>query len=211
MNILISEKIRNGISMDDSNLSENETPVVETRVVIQNAVVQNISYNRNNANVLIAYNDTSSDCPCEEKMLSLIVNKRTKILDENGDYMSVSKLQKGMVVNATISPEMTKSIPPQSIAYRIQVQNRPMPQNVVVTRILSVDAKRQYILTMSNHNPSSIIQFMVSPNTIILDAAGNQIGLDQLSPGMRVSIAHAAFMTASIPPQTTAFVIQILK
>lgn len=197
--------------MDDSNFSEKETPVVETRVIIRNAVVQNITYTRNNANVYIAYNDTESDCPCEEKLLSLIVNRRTKILDENGDYMSVSELQRGMTINATISPEMTKSIPPQSIAYRIQVQNRPMAQNVAITRILNVDAKRQYILTMSNHNPSSIIQFMVSPNTIILDATGNQIGLDQLTPGMRVSIAHAAFMTASIPPQTTAFVIQILK
>ena len=52
---------------------------------------------------------------------------------------------------------------------------------------------------------------MVSPNTIILDASGNQIGLEQLAVGMRVSIAHAAFMTASIPPQTTAFVIQVLR
>ena len=116
-----------------------------------------------------------------------------------------------MIVNVTVSAEMTKSIPPQSVAYRIQIQNRPMAENVIITRILNVDAKRQYILTMSNHNPSSIIQFTVSPNTIILDASGNQIGLEQLAVGMRVSIAHAAFMTASIPPQTTAFVIKVLR
>ena len=211
MNILINENIRNEIFMDYLSTPSNDPPVTETRIEIRNAIIQIITYNRNNANVLIAYNEPESDCPCEEKMLNLIVNRRTKILDENGDYLSVSELGRGMIVNVTASAEMTKSIPPQSVAYRIQIQNRPMTENVIITRILNVDAKRQYILTMSNHNPSSIIQFMVSPNTIILDASGNQIGLEQLAVGMRVSIAHAAFMTASIPPQTTAFVIQVLR
>ncbi|MBQ2801266.1 MAG: hypothetical protein IJF03_07750 [Lachnospiraceae bacterium] len=63
---------------------------------------------------------------------------------------------------------------------------------------------------MSQSNPSSIIRFNLSSDTVILNQWGRVIPFSRLMPGLRVRIQHANFMTASIPPQTTAFVIQLL-
>jgi hypothetical protein len=40
---------------------------------------------------------------------------------------------------------------------------------------------------------------------------GRRIRLSDLFSGLRVRVEHATFMTASIPPQTFAFVIQVIR
>ena len=50
----------------------------------------------------------------------------------------------------------------------------------------------------------------MTDSTIILDRRGNRIQLENLRPGQMVRIEHATFQTASIPPQTTAFRVQVL-
>lgn len=47
-------------------------------------------------------------------------------------------------------------------------------------------------------------------NAFVIITQGRNIGIENLRPGQLVRINHANFQTASIPPQTTAFSIQVL-
>ncbi|MCH5281274.1 MAG: hypothetical protein J1E61_07365 [Lachnospiraceae bacterium] len=68
-----------------------------------------------------------------------------------------------------------------------------------------------FILVLQNQNPSSVLRFNMTSDTVILDLFGRRIRLSSLHPGFRVRVVHASFMTASIPPQTTAFTVQIIR
>lgn len=203
--------------MDNFENNENLDAVAGVTVIpvqdiirVSNAVIQNISYDRDIAYVTIAYNECQR-CNSPEKLVTLIVSSRTILLDENGNMITPEELQTGMVVHATFSSNMTRSMPPQAQAYQIRIASRPEVGNVTIGRIINVDSRNQYFLTMSDGNPSTMIRFNVSPNTIVLDSVDRQISFSRLVPGLLVSVQHASFLTASIPPQTTAFVVQIMR
>lgn len=179
-------------------------------VRVSNAIIQDIAFDGNTSYVTITYNDCPG-CRNQEQVVRLAVTRRTIIRDEAGRNMPIDELQSGMVINAVFSSAMTRSIPPQAQAFRIQVKSRPNVNPQTIGRILEVDTRNQSLLTMSNNNPASIIRFNIAPNAIILDPLGRPIPLARLMPGLRVRIQHASFMTASIPPQTTAFRIQVIR
>lgn len=83
--------------------------------------------------------------------------------------------------------------------------------NVVIGRIIDIDCRSRMITTISDRDPSSIIRFNVPASTRIFDFFGRRMDFCNLRPGMRVRILHASFMTASIPPQTTAFEIRMIR
>ena len=176
---------------------------------VSDAVLQEINRERETTYVLISYRE----CPScwRDTTVNLVVNKDTAILNENRESISVRDLQPGMIISASFSDAMTRSIPPQSQAFRIRVISRLENESTSVGRVIEVNRQGNYILTMQNRNPSSIIRFNITPDTVILDPSGRKVCCARLLLGLRVRIQHAAFMTASIPPQTTAFVIQILR
>lgn len=176
-----------------------------------NALITNISRSRNDTLVTISYNDCP-DCTRPVDTIVLAVNRDTIIRDERGRSIGADELETGMTINASFSSAMTRSIPPQAQAFRIRVIRRSnRNRQTTMGRIIEVNRRNEYIVTISSRNPSSIIRFNLSPDTIILDASGRRIRLSMLFPGLQVRVEHANFMTASIPPQTTAFVIQIIR
>lgn len=189
------------------NTNENNSP--QNSIHVTDTVIQNVTSNRGTAFVTIGYDDCSS---CRNQaQVTLIVSKTTEICNEQGEDIPVTALQAGMVVDATFSKNMTRSIPPQTQAFRIYVKDTPQDYVSTSGCILEVNRRGQYIRTISNGKPSSIIRFNISPETRILDQAGKRITLSTLTPGLHVRVDHANFMTASIPPQTSAFTIQIMK
>ncbi|MCH5264220.1 MAG: hypothetical protein J1F42_15065, partial [Lachnospiraceae bacterium] len=108
---------------------------------------------------------------------------------------------------------MTRSIPPQAQAFFIQVIRRGGGNRSETTtgRILEVNTRNSFLLVLRNQNPSSAIRFNITPDTVILDFFGRRTSLSSLMPGLRVRVEHATFMTASIPPQTTAFRVQMIR
>lgn len=175
-----------------------------------NAVIQDISSNRTTRFITISY-DECVRCNNREKIVTLIVDRDTIIIGQRGNNIPASDLQRGMTINAAFSAAMTRSIPPQSRAFVIQVVNRPSMYNTTIGRIVATDSNNRFITVMGNSNLSSIIRFNVAPNAVILTPFGRSTGFSSLVPGMRVRITHASFMTMSIPPQTTAYRIQILR
>lgn len=176
---------------------------------VSNASIENISFDRNTGLVTISYNNCPN-CRTPSNQVVLIVNSNTVIQNEMGVPISFRELATGMMINAAFSSSMTRSIPPQAQAFHIQVISRMPDYNTTTGRIIEINSQNQTVTTMSDFTPSSVIRFNLSPDTVILNQWGRAIPLSRLVPGLRVRIQHASFMTASIPPQTTAFMIQIL-
>lgn len=186
------------------DFSENQR-----NISVSNAVIEDISFNRDVQLVTISYRSCPT-CRSGNQQVVLVVSRDTVIRNETGRPMPARELETGMIIDATFSSAMTRSIPPQAQAFRIRVVNRPQAYDTTTGRIVDTNFRNQTITTISNRNPSSIILFHITPETIILNPAGRTIPFSRLVPGLRVQIQHATFMTASIPPQTTAFVIQIM-
>ena len=176
---------------------------------ISNATIEDISSERNISYVTVTYMDGRGNRR-DVQTVRLVVRPRTVILNANGIPVPVTTLRRGMTINATISSAMTRSIPPQATAYVIKMVRQQPSESITAGRILDVDRNTRSFTTISDRDLSSIIRFNVSENTRIFDRMGRPVNFSRLSPGMRVRVRHANFMTASIPPQTSAFEIQIL-
>lgn len=174
------------------------------------ATIEEITRDRNTTLVTIAYSDCIG-CARPEDLVRLVVNQNTVIHDERGRSIRVNDLKRGMTVDATFSSNMTRSIPPQAQAFLIRIIRRQTRNETTIGRITEVNTRGNYIVTISNLNPSSVIRFNLSRETVIQNSSGRRIPLSLLVPGLRVRVEHASFMTASIPPQTTAFAIQTLR
>lgn len=176
---------------------------------ISNGTIESISTENNGTFVTVSYRERVNNRNSERRV-RLVVGRNTTVLDENGNMVPASALTEGMVINAVVSSAMTRSIPPQTVAFLVRIMSRPASGNTTTGRILEVDRQNRSFTTMSGNNPSSIIRFNLAENVLILDRNGRRMNFSRLLPGMRVRVRHASFMTASIPPQTTAFEIRVL-
>ena len=186
----------------DNFLFDNST------IRISNGIIENISFDNNGTFVTISY----ADCPncARDQRVRLVVGNNTRILDEFNNRIPVSDLRTGMNVDAVFSSAMTRSIPPQSTAFLIRVRRRPVGDHIARGRIINIDHPDRNFTILSG-GISSAIRFNVPRNAIILDILGRPISFSSLRPGFRVQVRHASFMTASIPPQTTAFEVQVIR
>ena len=83
--------------------------------------------------------------------------------------------------------------------------------NITIGRIIDIDRESRNFTTISDGDRSSIIRFNVPENAQIFDIFGRRMNFSRLTPGMRVQVRHASFMTLSIPPQTTAFLVRVIR
>ena len=178
-------------------------------IYISNGTIQEISSERNTTFVTITYRESERGRR-NEQTVRLAAGPRTIILGANGVPVPVTALRTGMTVNAAFSSAMTRSIPPQAAAYIIRIVNRNVPDDITIGRILEVDRRNRSFTLVNDRGNNSLIRFNVPENTRIIDRFGRPVRFSRLMPGMRVWVRHANFMTASIPPQTTAFEIRIL-
>ena len=196
--------------MDDFLVSDQRRrPPVNNVIRAENAFIENISADNRTGYVTISYGVMGEFCIIHMEMVTLVVNRDTIIRDQFGQNLSFSDLREGMIVDAEFSAAMTRSIPPQARAYRITVINQNNSQ-ITEGRVLSVDTRNNFFLTGNPNDIYSQMRFVVSDSTVIRDRRGRQIRLRDLRPGELVRVEHANFQTMSIPPQTTAFNVQVL-
>lgn len=177
---------------------------------ISNAVIEEISSERNTTFVTITYRDGPGNRGREQRV-RLVIGPRTIILNQNNLPVPAGTLRTGMTINASFSSAMTRSIPPQAAAYIIKIVRRQPRENTTTGRILEIDQRNRSFTTISDREISTIIRFNVPENARIFDRLGRPMSFSRLRSGMRVQVRHADFMTASIPPQTTAFEIRVLS
>lgn len=180
-------------------------------ITAENAIIEEIRADRRSGTnyVTISYGVMGDSCMMHMELVTLIVNRDTVIRDQFGQNMTIRDLREGMRVDAEFSANMTRSIPPQSRAFRITVINQ-VDTNVTEGRVLEVDVNNGFILTGRPNDIYSQMRFVITDATTIRNRRGRSIRLRDIRPGDYVSIEHANFQTASIPPQTTAFNVQVL-
>jgi len=179
---------------------------------ITNGTIDAVETGRSGSFVLVSYSDCPS-CSRNNQQIRLNVTGNTVIMDENSNRIPVTDLRVGMTVNAAFSNATTRSIPPQSAAFVIQVIRRPQNNNnnITVGRIVDINRQNRSFTTVSDGNLSSVIRFNLADNAQIINGFGRPMNFSGLMPGLRVRVRHAAFMTASIPPQTTAFEVRVVR
>lgn len=176
---------------------------------IANGTIDEISRDRGNTLATVSYLGGWGRRQTEET-IRLVIGSRTLILNENGNPVPANALRVGMTVNASVSSAMTRSIPPQTTAYIIRILRRQQPDEVTIGNIIDVDRNNSNFTIVTGRDAFSRIRCNVSPDTLIFDKNNRMVNFSRLMPGMRVRVRHARFMTASIPPQTTAFEVRML-
>ena len=134
---------------------------------ISNGRIENIDSQDGSTFVTISYTDCAI-CQNSRQTVRLVVRENTLIFDENGNIISVNALRRGMIINATISSAMTRSIPPQAFAYIIRIVRRPMSDTTTTGRIINIDSQNRSFSTVSDGNPSSIVRFNLAPDAASL-------------------------------------------
>lgn len=77
---------------------------------------------------------------------------------------------------------------------------------------ISSDNQYRYItIGKSPHDISSYITLVYSDKTLVLDSNYDEIKIKEVNIGDTIVAYHSNAMTKSIPPQTTAYVIKLLK
>lgn len=186
-------------------------PVLNNSVsTLSDGLIESIDRNRGTTFLTISYSDRRNQRR-RNQTIRLVVSNSTLILDEFNNRIPASRLTRGMIVNASFSSATTRSIPPQSNAFTIQIVSRLPIHNVVAGRIVNIDRADRTFTTISDGNPSSSIRFHVPREARIWDIFGRPMNFSNLVPGLRVRVNHAPFMTASIPPQTTAYEIRVIR
>ena len=198
---------------------------------ISNGIIEDITRDRNDTLVTETFRNRSGNRGNDT--IRLVVGPRTMILDMNGRPVSPNALRVGMVIDAQASASMTRSIPPQAAAFFIRIVRnanvepprpepprpprpepprppRPEPSRTTDGRIWNIDRNNRSFETITDRNFSTLTRFNVSDDTRIFDRMGRPMRFSGLNLGMRVRVQHANFMTASIPPQTTAFEVRVL-
>lgn len=117
-------------------------------------------------------------------------------------------LAAGQLLDIEYNGIMTRSIPPQTTAVRIDIQNVPEIVEYHDAKILSVDAEQKSI-TVSDENFDEIIVFLTEETFVTCGTA--PAGFADLAEGQEIVISYADYMTASIPPQTKAVSISICE
>lgn len=179
-------------------------------VQINNALVEEVSTTNNKTGfIVVSYVNYSAAGVAFVDTLQLNVSGNTAIINLTGGRNCICDIQEGMWIDVISSSSMTRSIPPQSEAFVIVVRRGVAAVTDITTdRIISVD--NNSILTGNANRINTQTRFIVTSNTVLRNRMGEPIGISDLRPGQRVRIIHANFQTASIPPQTTAFYIQII-
>ncbi len=196
-------------SLDNPNEVSRDTGNVHV-ISILDATIERIFTSENSRYITISYITADQYSMIHKNFITLVVTPDTIILNPFGESVSVDSLRPNLFVDVDLSAAMTFSIPPQARAFKIIVNYKNWPYNSRKARVLNADVDNRFLYTGNADNIYTQIRFAINDSTQILDNTGKKIRLEDLKPGQLVRIAYATFMTASIPPQTTAFRVQTL-
>ncbi len=178
---------------------------------VEDALIMEVNANsRRSGYILISYemDDTQEDQSVNQVRLN--IGKNTIIISEYGEPLNLNDLEQGMRIDADFSSAMTRSIPPQSSAFRIVVLSDEPTTDVTIDRVVEVDPENNFLLTGNPYDFYDQMRFNISEATVIMDSNGIIIPLAAIQPGKLVNVEHAMFQTMSIPPQSPAYRIQVL-
>ncbi len=181
-------------------------------MLVENALIENVYDSGTTGYILVSHAVEGINEMTFIELLRLNINKNTVLLTTFGEPMCLCDIHKGMWADAIFSPIMTRSIPPQSNAFLVIARTEFQSSvNVTTDRIAYMEPENNFLYTGDPDDINTQMRFVITDTTSIRDSLGNPITIDELHSGQLVRVTHANFQTASIPPQTTAFYIQLLQ
>ncbi len=178
---------------------------------VDNALIEEVVVNNARTGYLvITFEVSEENSVTYMEEIRLNIGGRTIIIDENGRPLNLYDLSVGMRIDADFSAAMTRSIPPQSNAYRIVVLEEEPSVEITMDRVISVDTRNNFLLTGNPNDVNDQFIFTISRDTLIRNQDNRPISLREIQPGQMVRVEHANFQTLSIPPQSPAYRVQVI-
>ena len=142
--------------------------------------------------------------------ICLMISEETQItkgLDRR--IYKIDDLAEGMRISGLHSEAMTASLPPQTLALKINIEPEQAEETtkVAFSGVIEEIPEEGRILISTETDQ---ILLMISEETVITSGNDKRIyGFDDLTVGTQISGFHAEPMTMSLPPQTLALEITI--
>lgn len=143
----------------------------------------------------------------------VLIGEDTKIT-ANGEEASAEAIATDMLLNVKYSEQMTRSIPPQTVAVSIELLNLPVENEEIIEEekaigSAKIDSVEDGAIIVTDEVRGEVIVFVTEETKITKD--GSAVSANELKADMEITIEYAAHMTMSIPPQTNAVSIEIVK
>ncbi|OAB47251.1 peptidase [Paenibacillus antarcticus] len=137
----------------------------------------------------------------------LSVDKDTKIVNQDGNPLTLAALKADVLVDAYYSGPMAMSYPGQTHADKIVVK-KAATNKIEGTIIGSdrTDKGQVYVNVGSDENINNDVILNITEDTKVISALG---GEDKLAAGMKVVAYHSPIMTRSLPGITNAEIVII--
>lgn len=149
------------------------------------------------------------------------IDENTVIVNNEGNTEDASLIAKDMTLGVEYSPAMTASIPAQTTAIKIIIENLPVdmpevdaevqPEEAVSFSGVITEIDGESVL-IGKADEAGSVRLIVTENTEIKHEMNRRAyRLEDLEVGMTISGTHSGAATFSIPPQSEAFSIVIGK
>ena len=180
---------------------------------IEQALIRSITNDPRVTYVTIQYGIIDRNQITQKHLLTLVVGRTTRIMDQFGSRSSVRALCEAMVISARVTPIASRINQPLARADRITIIKEQESSLIVTDRVLETNQEGQfgYLLVGTAGDVMRQTRFVVSDETKLRDRNGNRIRFREIKPGQTVRIERASFQTMSIPPQTSALTVQVLS
>ncbi len=140
----------------------------------------------------------------------VLINEETVVTVGGAPLSEEFVIEVGQALEVEYSEQMTRSIPPQTVAVSIEVLNLPVENEEVLTPapvLTTVTAVNEDGSITVGEGMDEIIVFVTEETVITKN--GEAVAADALTEGLEISVLYADFMTMSLPPQTAAVSIEI--
>lgn len=145
-----------------------------------------------------------------------ILDDKAVIKNKYNQVIAFEDLKVGLNIKVVHSKAMAKSLPPQSVAYSVQVLdelNVEFIEDAVIEEV-NVSGKTvtaSYEIKVGSRYQECLIVLTIDNNTKILDKNGKAITLKDLKVGMVIDVKHEFLAVLSSPPKAYAHKISVVS
>lgn len=139
----------------------------------------------------------------DSRLYTLIIGDKTEVSDSiNGKKLNGADLKVGNYVYTEYSRKMTMSIPPQTVASKVEVVDGYIVSYGIVEKV-----KDEVIIV--NNGIMGDIHLNLLENAVIENEAGEELSISDINSGDRIRIYHSQIMLLMLP--VTYQTIKIVK
>lgn len=156
------------------------------------------------------------DANAVSKQILFVLSDNAKIRNQYGKTIGFKDLVVGQKIKVEHANTMSKSLPPQCVAYSIEIVDDFNIEYIEDAVIEEVNVKNKNIIISYEvivgkriYEYSHIL--VVDSDTVILDKKGKAITLSSLKTGMVIDVEHELLAILSSPPKSYAHKISIVN